>query len=191
MWHNVLWAWWCRHIKTLRTRRNGRYFPEDIFKCIFVNGNISISIIISLKILPKALINNIPSLVQIMAWHRPGDKPLSEPMLVSSLTHICVIWLQWVNLDSWHFYLVCRQIHPCNANNYLNAPNQLFVDTYLFVAIIFSQGCRRVYFSVTYNSISTPDYVLPDRNRVNKSSSNRKPKMVILVSNTLDFFSIT
>ena len=32
-------------------------------------------------------INNIKALVQIMAWRRPGDKPLSEPMLVSLLTH--------------------------------------------------------------------------------------------------------
>ena len=29
----------------------------------------------------NGLINNIPSLVQIMAWCRPGDKPLSEPMM--------------------------------------------------------------------------------------------------------------
>ena len=26
-------------------------------------------------------INDIPTLVQIMAWRRPGDKPLSEPMM--------------------------------------------------------------------------------------------------------------
>ena len=41
--------------------------------------------------------NNIPALVQIMAWRRPGDKPLSEPMMVSLLTHICVTRPQWVN----------------------------------------------------------------------------------------------
>ena len=27
------------------------------------------------------LINNIPVLVQIMAWRRSGDKPFSEPMV--------------------------------------------------------------------------------------------------------------
>ena len=43
---------------------------------------------ISLRFVPKGLINNIPALVQIMAWHRPGDKPLSEPMMVNLLTHI-------------------------------------------------------------------------------------------------------
>ena len=42
-------------------------------------------------------INNISALVQIMAWRRPGDKPLSEPMMVSLLTHICVTRPQWVN----------------------------------------------------------------------------------------------
>ena len=36
-----------------------------------------------------------------MAWRRPGDKPLSEPMMVSLLTHICVTRPQWVNNDSF------------------------------------------------------------------------------------------
>ena len=51
-----------------------------------------------------------------MAWHQPGDKPLPEPMMVSSLTHICVTRPQWVNgwmlvtypyspgLLLWHWY---------------------------------------------------------------------------------------
>ena len=30
------------------------------------------------------------ALVQIMAWRRPGDKPLSETMMISLLTHVCV-----------------------------------------------------------------------------------------------------
>ena len=31
-------------------------------------------------------INNIPAMVQIMAWHHPASMPLSEPMMVSLLT---------------------------------------------------------------------------------------------------------
>ena len=38
---------------------------------------------ISLNFLPKGHINNIPALVQMMAWCWPGDKPFSEPMMVS------------------------------------------------------------------------------------------------------------
>ena len=34
-------------------------------------------------IFPESPINNIPALVQIMAWWLPGKKPLSEPMMVS------------------------------------------------------------------------------------------------------------
>ena len=43
-----------------------------------------------LKFVPKGPINNLPALVQIMAWCRPGAKPLSEPTMVSLTTHICV-----------------------------------------------------------------------------------------------------
>ena len=85
-------------INTLRPRQNGRHFPDDTLKCIFLNENVWVSIKISLKLVPKGPINNIPALVQIMAWHRPGDEPLSETMLASLLTHICVTRLQWVNL---------------------------------------------------------------------------------------------
>ena len=75
---------------TLRPIQDGCQFPGDIFKCIFLNENISISIEISLNFLPKGPIYNIPALVQIMAWRRRGDKPLSELVMVSLLTHICV-----------------------------------------------------------------------------------------------------
>ena len=49
-------------------------------------------------------INNIPTLVQIMAWRRPGDKPLSETIMVRLLTHICVTRPQWVNRSMWCIY---------------------------------------------------------------------------------------
>ena len=55
---------------------------DDTFKYKFLNKDILISIKISLKFVPKGPINNIPSLVQITAWRRPGDKPLSELMIV-------------------------------------------------------------------------------------------------------------
>ena len=82
---------------TLRLRQYGRHFSDDSFKCIFLNENVWISIKISLKFVPKGLINNIPALVQIMAWRHLGNKPLSEPMMVSLLTHIWVTCPQWVN----------------------------------------------------------------------------------------------
>ena len=82
---------------TLRPRQDGRHFLDDIFTCIFLNENEWHSIKISLEFVPKIPINNIPALVQIMAWSRPGDKPLSEPMMVVLPTHICVTRPQWIN----------------------------------------------------------------------------------------------
>ena len=73
-------------IITLRPGQNGRHFP-DSFKWIFFNENVWISIEVSLKFVAKGPINNIPALVQIMAWCRQaiiwtnvvGAKP-------------CIIW---------------------------------------------------------------------------------------------------
>ena len=123
-WYHVdlmFWHWRTRgctpSLITLRSRQNGRHFADDILKCIFLNENVSIPITISLKIVPKGPINNIPALVQIMAWRRPGGKPLSEPMMVSLLTHICVTQPQWVN--SWRtgffiYQIKINDIYICN-----------------------------------------------------------------------------
>ena len=68
-------------------KQDGRDFADGIFKCIFLNANAKISITISLKFVPKCPSDNIPALVQIMAWRRSGAKPLSEPM-TDSYRHI-------------------------------------------------------------------------------------------------------
>ena len=81
----------------------------NTFKCIFLNDNIWISIEISLNFVPDGPINNIPALVQIMAWRRAGNKPLSGPMMVSLLTHICVTRPQWVK------EYLCDVLMECNS----------------------------------------------------------------------------
>ena len=106
IWQNLISVMFSNHFSiifnTLRLRQNDRYFPEDIFKWIFVNENVWISINISLKFVPRSPINNIPTLVQVMAWHRPGDKPLSEPMMVRLPMHLCITQPQWVNVFMKH-----------------------------------------------------------------------------------------
>ena len=68
-------------VNTLRPRQNGRYFPDDLFKYIFLNANVWISIKISLKFVPGGSSNNIPALILIMAWRKSGHKQLSESMM--------------------------------------------------------------------------------------------------------------
>ena len=45
----------------------------------------------------QGAINNIPALVQIMAWCRSGNKPLFGVMLVNLLTHLFITQSQLVN----------------------------------------------------------------------------------------------
>ena len=97
----------CCRFNTLGPRQNGHHFADDIFKCIFLNGNVWIPIKISYKFVPKGPINIIPVLVQIMAWCRSGHKPLSEAIMVNLPTHICVTRPQWVKKREWPVYPAC------------------------------------------------------------------------------------
>ena len=78
-------------------RQNWRHFPNAIFKCIFVNENVWIS----MKFVPKIPVDNNPALFYIMSWRRPGDKPLYKPMMLCLLTHICVTRPQLVKESYW------------------------------------------------------------------------------------------
>ena len=88
---------WISLLNTLRPRQDGSPFANNIFTCIFFNENCCILNKFSLKYVRKGPIDNNPALVQIMVSLRSGDKPLSEPMMISLPTHICVIRPQWVN----------------------------------------------------------------------------------------------
>ena len=75
----------------------GRDNSVAILKCIILNEKVRSSLKNSLRFVPKVQINNIPTLVQTMSWSWQGDKPLSVPMMVSLLAHICVTRHQWIN----------------------------------------------------------------------------------------------
>ena len=100
--------WCCQNHYWLNSSppgQNGRHFADDIFKCTFVNEKFCILIWISLKFVPKDPIDNTPALVQVMAWCRAGDEPLSEPLLSSSVKHICDTRGRWDNITNkvqWH-----------------------------------------------------------------------------------------
>ena len=90
--------------------QNGRHFADDISRCIFVNEKFCILIKISLKFVPKGPINNNPALVQIMAWHRTGNKPLSEVLNQCSSESLTIYTALEVDelkshKDPWHKYL--------------------------------------------------------------------------------------
>ena len=95
---NKLLPTWCKWVAVnpLALTHWGRNKITTISQTTFSNA-------FSLKFVPKVSINNITALVQIMAWRRPGDKPLSESMMISLLTHMCITQPQWVKqcLRDW------------------------------------------------------------------------------------------
>ena len=95
-----IYIFWTLHYPLLKhIEAETKWPPSSIrhFQMHFLEWNAWISLTISLKFVPKVPMNNIPALVLIMAWRRPGAKPLSEPVLIRLPTHICVARSQWVN----------------------------------------------------------------------------------------------
>ena len=85
----TLWAF-CTAVKTkthiftgkfntLRLKQDGRHFTDYIFKSPLLKENYCKLIKLSLKFVPRGLINNTPALVQIIVWRRTGPKSLLEP----------------------------------------------------------------------------------------------------------------
>ena len=69
-----------------------------------------------------------------MAWHRPDDKPLSEPMMVISLTHICVtlpLSLPVQALLSKWWVSVKPSARQSSTTFYMAVPSQSAGDEYL------------------------------------------------------------
>ena len=61
--------------------QNSRHFLSDIFKHIFSSKNIGISILISRSVFCS--IDTSVESIEIIAWCRSGDKPLSELMMTT------------------------------------------------------------------------------------------------------------
>ena len=113
----------------LRPRQNVRHFTDDVFKCIFLNENVWIPIKFSRKFVPRCRINNISALVQIIARQHPGDKPLSEPMMVKLMMHICITRPQWVNKD----YENSRQMTMICSVGYLTRNHHITINEWVLL----------------------------------------------------------
>ena len=101
-----LWNfWWIKTYTTIDAETRWTPFRRWHFHVYFLQWKYCIWIKFSLKYVRKGPIDNDPALVQIRAWRGSGDKPLSEPIIVNLLTHICVTRRQWVKMPwqrSWY-----------------------------------------------------------------------------------------
>ena len=101
-----------------RMEAETKWLPFRSSKCIFLNESAWILIKMSLKFVAKGPINNIPALVQIMGWHQPGGKPLSEQMVAID-AYIASLGLngQIINISTQDLY-EGKLSHFCFSSTY-------------------------------------------------------------------------
>ena len=99
---DLISAWFLGVALTHPPWQNGCLFADDIFKCIFFNENITISIRIPLKSVSKCPIDNKSPMVQLMAWRPTGDMALYELML----TQFTAVYMR--EMSSMIFGLECQ-----------------------------------------------------------------------------------
>ena len=123
---------------------------------------------------PEGLINNIPSLVRIMAWRRPGDKPLSEPMVARLPTHICITRPQWVNILSTSYETDLKWVPQSPVEDKL---------TMVQVMAWYRQG--KVHYLSQCWSRSVWQFVSPGKNELNKILADIWIKIILHFSDYL------
>ena len=89
----------CVPLNSSPHEQNDHHFADNIFWCIFVNEMFHVLIKISLKFVSRNPIDNKPALVQVMAWRRLGNKPLSGPMLTQFTDAYMQHYGRWFKLD--------------------------------------------------------------------------------------------
>ena len=108
--NNGFWFAW---VEILRLWLN---CADEIFKCISLKDNQDNYILIPQKIVHNGSVSNKTALLGIVTWRRISNNLLiSEPMMLSLLTHICVTRPRWVNV-SFHTSYMSRQ----DIDEYLN-----------------------------------------------------------------------
>ena len=82
---------------TFKSEQNGSHFADDIFWSIFLNKGKCLLIQISLKFVPKSLIDSKSTLVQVMAQHRQHSvtRTNDDPVFVR-ITHVTWALFQYL-----------------------------------------------------------------------------------------------
>ena len=91
------------------------------FTCIFVIKNFVFWFRFHWSFVPKCLIDDKSSLVQVMAWHHTGKNPLSETILTKMSNTYAITWPQQVNP-------LCAKFFNRNINMYLHFLSFLHTD---------------------------------------------------------------
>ena len=93
---------------TLNPEHNCQHFVDDIFKKILLNENNYILIQISLKFVPRGLIENKSALIQTGAWCWTGNMSVPEPVM----TVIDTVYYKKINKKGKK-WVPSKSLQPC------------------------------------------------------------------------------
>ena len=93
----------------------------------------------------KVRMNTIPALVKI---NLIGTKPLAEPVMVSSMTYICVTRPQWINLSTGvdYMHFLYQQVAVYVFHVVYSIPRILFHSVGIKTKIVHVLICQAVSF---------------------------------------------
>ena len=123
---------------------NGHHFADYSFKYIFIKEIFRSSILISLEFVPKGQIDNNSTIfsIQVLAWRRAGEKPLSEAMqshIVEALTSplkflfICCVKNYYTVLGMFDDVVIVKRNYLSNFLVYLALSKQRFQQRIVLV----------------------------------------------------------
>ena len=167
-------TYWFNNINSSPPGQNGYHFTDNLFKLIFVNENVRISIWISLKFVPKGPIDNKSALVKVMAWCWTGGEPLPDQYCPSSLTDICSTRGRWVKWRWIYAHIFIHEYSEMKMNCYSHICVKQwniddFIKAYLFnpmqriwifqsIIIWYNQDLNKYYFEkITIDTICPQD----------------------------------
>ena len=142
---------------TWRWRQNGRNCADDIFKRSLLKEDVYISIKFQLSFVPKGPCNNVPALVQIMAWHRSSHYLNRWKFTDAYMRHsasmnwyCCIVfhsrWLHCENHDDvikWKTFSALLPICAGNSPVPVNSPHKGQLRGALMLSLISAwiNGC--------------------------------------------------
>ena len=112
---------WRLVLNTFKTRQNGRHFPDDIVKCKSSNENIYFDKYFT-AVCSRGPMNDIPALVQIMAWRRPGDNQLSEAITDTGINDLAIAKERET--------IICAHFMPCIVFGNYTSKKNVYLDTH-------------------------------------------------------------
>ena len=138
IWHYPMYLKVIYYLNALRPRQDDCNFANNNLKWILLMKIYEFLLIFRWSLILRVQLTIFQHFGQVVAWHWPGNKPLSKCVLFSLLTHIRVTLAQWVNAK----YSSC--LYAFNVLSSISEwwDNSIFSPIFIVIHFLFTQSDR-------------------------------------------------